>query len=57
MTNDTNNSIKCTVDTCTYHCKNRDYCSLPQIQVGCCCSNVTDCKGTECASFQPEAGM
>ncbi len=49
-----NNSIKCTVTNCAYHSKSQNYCSLPEIQVGCCCGNVTDCEGTECASFRLE---
>ena len=49
-----NNNIKCTVENCAYHSKTQDYCSLNQIQVGCCCGNVTDCQGTECASFRLE---
>lgn len=51
---ETNHSIKCTVENCAYHSKSRQCCSLPQISVGCCCSNVTDCQGTECASFRLE---
>lgn len=52
MTN--NESIKCTVTTCAHHSKTQNRCSLPEIQVGCSCGSVTDCKGTECASFRLE---
>lgn len=51
-----NDNIKCTVTTCAYHSKTQNYCSLPEIQVGCSCGNVTDCRGTECASFRLEDG-
>jgi len=49
-----NSNIKCTVESCAYHSKTQNYCSLPQIQVGCSCGTVTDCQGTECASFRLE---
>ena len=52
MYEQTNPSIKCSVNSCTYH-KNQ-HCTLNEIQVGCCCGNVTDCEGTECASFRLE---
>ena len=51
-----NDNIKCTVTTCAYHSKTQNYCSLPESQVGCSCGNVTDCRGTECASFRLEDG-
>ena len=53
MLNQTNPSIRCSVDSCTYH-KDR-HCTLNEIQVGCTQANVGNCKETQCASFQ--AGM
>ena len=50
MLNQTNPSIRCSVDSCTYH---RDHhCTLNEIQVGCTQNNVGNCKETQCASFQ-----
>ena len=46
----TNPSIRCSVDSCTYHADN--HCTLNEIKVGCCCTNVSDCESTECASFK-----
>ena len=46
-----NNSIKCSVNSCAYHCGEQNYCTLNEIKVGCCDSNVTNCASTECASF------
>lgn len=52
MKNDiTNSTIQCSVTNCAYH-NPKNYCSLNQIKVGSCDANVTDCQGTECASFQ-----
>ena len=38
-----NNSIKCSVNSCAYHCGEQNYCTLNEIKVGCCDSNVTNC--------------
>ena len=46
-----NNSIKCSVNSCTHHCGEQNYCTLNEIKVGCCDANVTHCANTECASF------
>ena len=46
-----NSSIHCTVENCAYHAP-QNCCSLKSINVGCCDSSPTSCKGTECASFQ-----
>ena len=46
-----NSSIHCTVANCAYHAP-QNCCSLKSINVGCCDSAPTSCKGTECASFQ-----
>ena len=48
--NQTNPSIKCSVNSCTYHADN--HCTLNEIKVGCCDSSATSCASTECASFQ-----
>ena len=50
MYEQTNPSIKCSVNSCTYH-KNQ-HCTLNEIQVGCCAENVGKPEGTECASFK-----
>ena len=50
--NSANPSIKCSVNSCAYHCGGSDCCSLNEIKVGCCEQNVSNCKSTECASFQ-----
>lgn len=49
--NHTNSTIQCSVCTCTHH-SDKNYCTLNQIQVGGCDNKVTNCRGTECASFQ-----
>ena len=50
MYEQTNPSIKCSVNSCTYH-KNQ-HCTLNEIQVGHTQTNVGDPKETECASFK-----
>ena len=50
MTNQTNPSIKCSVNSCAYHKDQR--CTLNEIHVGCCQNSVCACKETECASFK-----
>lgn len=48
-----NTSIQCSVNSCVHHSGSKHCCTLPSIQVGCCCEpNPTKCEGTECASFQ-----
>lgn len=48
-----NTSIQCSVTTCAYNSGSKRCCTLPSIQVGCCCEpNPTKCEGTECASFK-----
>ena len=48
-----NTSIQCSVTSCAYHSGSKRCCTLPSIQVGCCCEpNLTKCEGTECASFK-----
>ena len=50
MFDQTNPSIKCTVNSCAHH---KDaHCTLNEIQVGCCQSSVSNCENTECASFK-----
>lgn len=47
-----NASIQCSVSTCSHHAGGENYCTLNAIKVGCCGDrNVTNCKNTECASF------
>ena len=47
-----NESIKCTVSQCTYHCEDKNYCSLPCIQVGTHEANPTMDQCTDCQSFK-----
>lgn len=46
-----NQSIKCSVTSCAYHCTDKDFCSLDEIKVGCCDASVANCDQTQCASF------
>ena len=50
MFNQTNPSIKCTVNSCAHYKDQR--CTLNEIQVGHCQNSVCNCKETECASFK-----
>lgn len=45
-------NVHCTVTNCAHHQAPKNSCSLNQIQVGCCDSMPTSCKGTQCGSFQ-----
>ena len=47
-----NPSIKCSVNSCAYHSGTAGMCTLPEISVGCTCTDVSKCESTECASFQ-----
>lgn len=47
-----NPSIKCSVNSCAYHDGQAQACTLNEIKVGCCDSNVCNCTETECASFK-----
>ncbi len=47
-----NTSIGCSVSSCAFHNAPHNCCSLESIKVGCSNSVPTECKGTECASFQ-----
>lgn len=47
-----NNSIKCTVQECKFHCCDKDYCSLDCITVGTHEQNPTMCECVDCKSFQ-----
>ncbi len=49
-----NHSIKCSVTNCAYHNHTEDYCTLNEIKVGCACdtNRPTNCKETQCVSFQ-----
>jgi len=52
MNNTPNESIKCTVTSCTHHCQDKNYCSLSAIQVGTHETNPTEVKCTDCESFK-----
>ena len=45
-----NNSIKCSVSSCTHHNSAKSVCSLSSIQVGCCGPTTKECACTEGAS-------
>lgn len=47
-----NPSIGCSVHQCEYHCSDRDYCSLDQIQVGTHEEDPKLKKCTDCESFE-----
>lgn len=48
-----NKSIKCDVESCKYHNKANDYCTLDEIKVSLTCSNCDACKDkTICDSFE-----
>ncbi len=48
--NQTNPSIKCSVEGCKHHAQN--HCTLGEIKVGCSSANANCCASTECDSFQ-----
>ena len=52
MNHTPNQSIKCTVNNCTHHCQDENYCSLDSIQVGTHETNPTEIKCTDCESFK-----
>lgn len=47
-----NQSIKCSVTQCKYHCDSENYCSLNCIQVGTHETNPTMTQCTDCESFE-----
>lgn len=47
-----NQSIKCSVTQCKYHCDTENYCSLNCIQVGTHETNPTMTQCTDCESFE-----
>ncbi len=47
-----NDSIRCSINNCEYHCQNVDYCSLDEIKVGTHESNPTKVECTDCESFK-----
>ena len=47
-----NESIKCTVQQCTHHCGDADYCTLSAINVGTHEMNPTMVECTDCNSFE-----
>lgn len=50
-----NHNIECSVNTCTHHAGEQNYCTLNTIKVGCCGAiNPKSCDCTECASFQSD---
>ena len=51
MNNEKNPSIACTVNSCTHHATNDDYCTLDKIQVGTHEKHPTQVECTDCQSF------
>ena len=49
-----NNSIRCRVSSCAYHCEDEDYCSLKAIQVEPCenCKSGRPAGESMCASYR-----
>ena len=47
-----NESIRCTVQQCTHHCGDADYCTLSSIKVGTHEMNPTMVECTDCNSFE-----
>ena len=47
-----NNSIKCSVSSCSHHNSAKSVCSLSSIQVGRCGPTSAECACTECASYE-----
>ncbi len=48
-----NHNIQCSVNTCSYHARSKNFCTLSAIQVGCCGDSHPDrCESTQCASFE-----
>ena len=47
-----NESIRCTVQQCSHHCSDADYCTLSSINVGTHEMNPTMVECTDCNSFE-----
>lgn len=47
-----NESIKCTVQQCKYHCQDKDFCSLDCVNIGTHESNPTMSECVDCKSFK-----
>ncbi|MGI5959101.1 MAG: DUF1540 domain-containing protein [Massiliimalia sp.] len=47
-----NHSIQCTVQQCSHHCGQENYCSLDHIMVGTHELNPTQADCTDCKSFE-----
>ena len=47
-----NKSIKCTVDQCTYHSSDSNYCTLDCVCIGTHEKNPTETKCVDCESFK-----
>ncbi|MCD7857369.1 MAG: DUF1540 domain-containing protein [Clostridiales bacterium] len=51
-----NHNIECSVNTCTHHAGEQNYCTLNTIKAGCCGEiNPKSCDCTECAPFQSDS--
>ncbi|MGI6744776.1 MAG: DUF1540 domain-containing protein [Acutalibacteraceae bacterium] len=47
-----NRTIGCLVDSCRFHSKTNNCCSLNNIEVGCCANQPKNIESTCCNSFQ-----
>ncbi len=53
-----NHSIGCSVDTCKYHSRPENLCTLNCIEVGCCHDpKPASSDATRCQSFQAKTSM
>ena len=52
-----NMAIKCTVQQCSHHCPDQNYCSLDSITVGTHEYNPTQDQCTDCKSFMNSGGV
>ncbi len=58
MNRNENRAIGCSVDTCKFHNKTENLCSLNNIEVSCCHDpKPCHCDDTRCQSFQAKTGM
>lgn len=55
LVNGKNESIRCSINNCTYHAKDENYCTLEAIKVGTHEENPTKKECTDCESFVNKA--
>lgn len=52
MNSRANESIRCTVDQCKYHCGDKNYCTLNSVQIGTHEANPQVVQCVDCESFE-----